>query len=314
MELEVKPEKSVGSGSWEFALGMPLLHVIQVLKIKLHFVKNVSVNFNQKRPLERDIELDLQEQGILLKFDPKTQRLKLIELYSLSKVILKYCNNEFSSVETTPTYSQIEGTFGAVYRKPVFDQKLRCHLLSWPGITFAFPLSPDYTPEQLDEGHPNKDLFKPLWKVFLFSGQSYEEAESLPIPASCFQGNCFAKMVEVVMKGNQTKSLKVTVLGNAGSYNGVHSTPIEKTVNVKFGATSQDVLSLLGAPSKVFYKAEDKMRIHLKTKHKQTVSEHSDYFFNYFTMGMDVLFDAVTHTVKKFVLHTNYPGHYNFGM
>ena len=56
---------------------MPLLHVIQVLKIKLHFVKNVSVNFNQKRPLERDIELDLQEQGILLKFDPKTQRLKV---------------------------------------------------------------------------------------------------------------------------------------------------------------------------------------------------------------------------------------------
>lgn len=28
----------------------------------------------------------------------------------------------------------------------------------------------------------------------------------------------------------------------------------------------------------------------------------------------DVLFDARTHQVKKFVLHTNYPGHYNFNM
>lgn len=28
----------------------------------------------------------------------------------------------------------------------------------------------------------------------------------------------------------------------------------------------------------------------------------------------DVLFDARTHCVKKFVLHTNYPGHYNFNM
>lgn len=28
----------------------------------------------------------------------------------------------------------------------------------------------------------------------------------------------------------------------------------------------------------------------------------------------DILFDAKTQKVKKFVLHTNYPGHYNFNM
>ena len=28
----------------------------------------------------------------------------------------------------------------------------------------------------------------------------------------------------------------------------------------------------------------------------------------------DVLFDARTNTAKKFILHTNYPGHYNFNM
>ncbi|EHB08062.1 hypothetical protein GW7_04038 [Heterocephalus glaber] len=39
-----------------------------------------------------------------------------------------------------------------------------------------------------------------------------------------------------------------------------------------------------------------------------------DYFFNYFTLGVDILFDANTHKVKKFVLHTNYPGHYNFNI
>lgn len=33
------------------------------------------------------------------------------------------------------------------------------------------------------------------------------------------------------------------------------------------------------------------------------------FFFN-----KDVLFDAKTQWVKKFVLHTNYPGHYNFNM
>ena len=57
--------------------GMPLLHAIQILKIKLHFVKNISVNFCQKRPLESNIEVDLKEQGILLTFDHRTQRLKV---------------------------------------------------------------------------------------------------------------------------------------------------------------------------------------------------------------------------------------------
>ena len=39
----------------------------------------------------------------------------------------------------------------------------------------------------------------------------------------------------------------------------------------------------------------------------------SDYFFNYFSLGLDILFDA-SHRVKKFVLHTNFPGHYDFNI
>ncbi|VVD02426.1 unnamed protein product [Leptidea sinapis] len=55
------------------------------------------------------------------------------------------------------------------------------------------------------------------------------------------------------------------------------------------------------------------MRIHRPTARRRPPPA-SDYFFNYFTLGLDVLFDARTHRVKKFVLHTNYPGHYNFNM
>jgi len=28
----------------------------------------------------------------------------------------------------------------------------------------------------------------------------------------------------------------------------------------------------------------------------------------------DILFDAKTHKIKKFIVHTNFPGHYNFNM
>lgn len=53
-----------------------------------------------------------------------------------------------------------------------------------------------------------------------------------------------------------------------------------------FGDTCEDVLSALGAPSRVFYKAEDKMRIHSPHAHKRDKIRRSDYFYNYFTLGL----------------------------
>jgi hypothetical protein len=83
---------------------------------------------------------------------------------------------------------------------------------------------------------------------------------------------------------------------------------------VLLGHTAQDVATALGAPSEVFYKSEDKMRIHTPNALRRDTDTKSDYFFNYFTLGLDVLFDARSHLVKKLVLHTNYPGHYNFNI
>lgn len=56
------------------------------------------------------------------------------------------------------------------------------------------------------------------------------------------------------------------------------------------------------------------MKIHSPNAHRKSASLKSDYFYNYFTMGMDILFDAKNNKVKKFILHTNFPGHYNFNM
>ena len=48
----------------------------------------------------------------------------------------------------------------------------------------------------------------------------------------------------------------------------------------------QDVVSALGSPSKIFYKSEDKMKIHSPHAHKQIRSRCSDYFYNYVTLGV----------------------------
>lgn len=46
------------------------------------------------------------------------------------------------------------------------------------------------------------------------------------------------------------------------------------------------MISALGCPSKVFYKSEDKMMIHSPDAHRRVKSRCSDYFYNYFTMGV----------------------------
>lgn len=58
-------------------VGMPLVHVIQILKTQLHVLKHADVIFSQYAPLEGDLLVELRENGILLKFDPYSQRLKV---------------------------------------------------------------------------------------------------------------------------------------------------------------------------------------------------------------------------------------------
>ena len=104
--------------------------------------------------------------------------------------------------------------------------------------------------------------------------------------------------------------------------------------DIYFGDTVQDVIAALGAPARIFYKSEDKMKIHSPNAHRKGAAQKSDYFYNYYTLGFvsafsnfhlsvwnnqnltfqDILFDARTNAVKKFILHTNFPGHYNFNM
>eukprot|EP00658_Telonema_sp_P-2_P080841 TRINITY_DN8127_c0_g1_i1.p2 TRINITY_DN8127_c0_g1~~TRINITY_DN8127_c0_g1_i1.p2 ORF type:complete len:169 (+),score=35.36 TRINITY_DN8127_c0_g1_i1:681-1187(+) len=71
---------------------------------------------------------------------------------------------------------------------------------------------------------------------------------------------------------------------------------------IQFGASPQQVQLSLGVPDSVCHKQSG-----------TAVQEvPSDYFYNYFTLGIDLLFDGATHTVTKFVFHTNQPGHRDF--
>ncbi|KAF6076717.1 hypothetical protein HJG60_001687 [Phyllostomus discolor] len=151
--------------------------------------------------------------------------------------------------------------------------------------------------------------------MYIYSGNSLQDTKAPVMPLSCFLGNVYAESVDVLRDGTGPSGLRLRLLA-AGCGPGLLADAKMRVFerSVYFGDSCQDVLSMLGSPHKIFYKSEDKMKIHSPSPHKQVPSKCNDYFFNYFTLGVDILFDANTHKVKKFVLHTNYPGHYNFNI
>jgi len=112
-----------------------------------------------------------------------------------------------------------------------------------------------------------------------------------------------------------------------------------------FGMACQDVVADFGSPNSIYLKKDHKMLIHSSatnisgTQHFSNLSSSSsfsvcffyflffifkfihlfllvadslDYFYNYFDLGFDLLFDGETHQVKRFIMHSNIPGQLDF--
>jgi len=69
---------------------MPLAQAVEVMRRQCSVIKNVQVTYSEQRPLDMDVVIDLTDDGFKLLFDPKLQRLKMIEVYDVKKVKLKY--------------------------------------------------------------------------------------------------------------------------------------------------------------------------------------------------------------------------------
>ncbi|XP_046558892.1 phagosome assembly factor 1-like isoform X2 [Haliotis rubra] len=320
LDLEVVPERSLGNEQWEFVLGMPVClfyQAVNILKRQDRIIKGIQVWYSDQNPLQMDLVLNLSHDGIKLIFDPVSQRLKIIEVNNMSKVKLKYCGVHFNTAQVRPTIEQIDQSFGATHPGVYISEK-QLFVLNFRGLSFDFPIDSKFEPKY---AHGLGSLQFPngasptVSRMCIYSGNSLQETKAPPLPVSCFHGNCFLDCLEVLREHNTTLGLKfllVTEGNGTGKLLDPRKRPIERIV--RFGDSCQDVISALGCPSKVFYKSEDKMKIHSPEAHKRVRSRSADFFYNYFTMGVDLLFDANSYLVKKFILHTNFPGHYNFNM
>ncbi|XP_049522136.1 LOW QUALITY PROTEIN: phagosome assembly factor 1-like [Dermacentor silvarum] len=316
LELDVVPEKSLGNEGWELVLGMAFSQVVHILQQQFRIIKGVQIIYNEQCPLDSDLVILLSEDGIRLSFDSSSQRLKVIEVTDMSKVKLTYCGSTFCSPEVLPTRQQIDDCFGATHPGE-FDASQQMFVLHFRGLSFSFLADPKCKLDAALGSSPTGQVpngSSPLVsRMAIYYGNSLTDTRPPPLPLCCFGNQSFLEALEVLREGDTTLGVRLTLLTEAYETSRL-SGPIQKKLTrcVYFGDSVQDVVWALGSPNKVFYKEEDKMKIHAQDSHRLLAARASDYFYNYFTLGMDVLFDAQRHVVKKIVLQSNYPGHFNF--
>ncbi|XP_026466305.1 UPF0183 protein CG7083-like isoform X2 [Ctenocephalides felis] len=314
LDLELVPERSLGCEQWEFVLGMHFSQAVAIIQSQVGLIRGVQVLYSDTSPLAVDLAINLPHDGIRLVFDPVVQRLKLIEIYNLKLVKLRYCGLPFNSPTVLPSIEQVEHSFGATH-PGVYDANKQLFCLHFRGLSFYFPvdskLQPGYA-HGLGSLHFPNGASPVVSRCSLYCGPSAPEARPPNLPITCYNQQLYLERAEVFRSHGQTRGLRMH-LYMEDSPRILEPRKKKITRELLFGDSCQDVASSLGAPSRVFYKSEDKMRIHSPNAHRKS-ARRSDFFFNYFTLGLDVLFDSRTQRLKKIVLHTNYPGHYNFNM
>jgi len=323
LELEVIPEHGLVSDQIEFLLGMHFSSAVSSIQSHVGNIKGVEISYCDKEPLAYDLTIKLSHDGIKLLFDSTSQRLKIIEVYDLSLVRLKYGDLLFNCPDVSPTIEQIDQSFGAT-RPGVYDEDKKIFTLTFRGLAFEFPAETKFQPSY---GGSRRELgklqFPPgespcVSHMAIYTGSSLTECAAPEAPLSRLP-SLACRAVEVIRAGGRTIGVTLSLEPNYGEV-GRSSFPVKGQCqellkkNISLGDSVQDVMAAIGAPNRVFYKSEDKMKIHSPNAHRKASLLKSDYFYNYFTFGMDLLFDAKHNKVKKFILHTNFPGHYNFNM
>lgn len=313
LDIEITPEKSISSEKWQIILGMSLYQVIQILKSNCETIKTVQLIYNDKDPISCDYMLNLANDGIILYFDSNNQRLKLIEISDLKKIRLRYYGNYFNNQPAVqPTFEQIIEIFG-ITSPGVYDNNSSVFLLRFPGLLFTFSIDFRVEPKIT---HGIQSLQFPVGraplvsKISIYNGDSPTTALAPEIPLICLNKDIFSSKIKVLRDGRSTRGIALN-LYMQGTYQIDRETVEKVDAEIYFNDSCQDVMSILGAPNSVYYKSEELNKLNT-SENISTANQQNDYFYNYITLGLDILFSSETNRAIKFILHSNFPCHYNF--
>ncbi|TPP56639.1 hypothetical protein FGIG_09217 [Fasciola gigantica] len=215
LDVEVVPEMAIRHKNWEFLLGMPIQQMIEILRKQDSIIKSVDFWYNHKSPFTSNLAVVLPVDGLRFHFDPLLQRLRLIEIYDLSRVTLRYWAQYFNSPSVTPTLQEVLRIFGST--KPLLPvESDGSYRLSYRGITFFMTPtsfgsgSHDHTSSVAPIGSPNpSEQTLVVTRLFIYSGNNLSEAKiTLDLPSACYLNNVFLERLEVLRHINATSALR----------------------------------------------------------------------------------------------------------
>ncbi|XP_078160931.1 PHAF1 protein At3g51130 [Carex rostrata] len=297
--LDLRPGQGIGP----FSLGMPISEAFAQIEHQPNIYDVVHVKYLDEEPLKLDMVISFPDHGFHLRFDPWSQRLRLIEIYDVKRLQMRYATNLIGGPSTLATFVAVYALFGPTF-PGIYDSERGIYTLFYPGLSFAFPIPGQYT-NFFNKGEVLAEL--PLefpdgttpvtCRVSIFDGSSdgkvgvgssMDKAVVPPLPTgSLYMEEVHAKLGDGIW---------FTVGGQ----------------HIPFAASPQDIWTELGRPCGIHQKQVDQMVIHSASDPRPRTTLCGDYFYNYFSRGIDILFDGQTHKIKKFVLHTNFPGHSDF--
>ncbi|XP_031286930.1 UPF0183 protein At3g51130-like [Pistacia vera] len=295
--LDLRPGQGIGP----FSLGMPICEAFAQIEQQPNIYDVVHVKYFDEEPLKLDIVISFPDHGFHLRFDPWSQRLRLIEIFDIKRLQMRYATSLIGGPSTLATFVAVYALFGPTF-PGIYDKDRSVYTLFYPGLSFAFPIPSQYAdcchdreaelPLEFPDGTTPVTCRVSIYdsspdkKVGVGSVMDKAIAPPMP-PGSLYMEEVHAKLGE---------GLCFTVGGQ----------------HIPFGASPQDVWTELGRPCGIHQKQVDQMVIHSASDPRPRTTLCGDYFYNYFTRGLDILFDGQTHRIRKFVLHTNYPGHADF--
>ncbi|CAD6186146.1 unnamed protein product [Caenorhabditis auriculariae] len=291
LEFQVVPDVGLKNENIQFLLGMPLNQVVTLIQQNARLLQKIQLTYSKKEPFRRDVCIYLSADGIKLFFEASNQLLRLIEVDNLSRIVLKYGKTVFSEPGAEASMEKVNEYFGSTH-PGAYDERQKMYVQSWPGLSFCFPTDSSGNIEVAPGFGPNLRSLKydvtsqpRLTKMSIYKGTTLSRPEPVDVPLDCYGGQNRTQLVECLWKDDKIVGLNITFETQTGAKIDGKFEITSMTRSLRFGDTVAAVQAILGAPSKVFYKSEDKMSIHRGAK-KETLRRMPHFFFNYFSMGL----------------------------
>jgi isoleucyl-tRNA synthetase len=280
--LEIQPREALGP----LTLSASLYSTLTTLLTHKPTFPRLNISFNSTDPVTNPIYIDLEANGVRLRFDGESQRLELIEVTEFGKIGLLYgdsnlrCSDLYlfanNSRHGPPTFRSVYKTFGPTspgQLLPATSTSPATYILSYPGIAFKFPLPQDAPLQPSD-----KTLLNLLHKaeppcsatsLVIFAGASWTEARAiLGAARPC-----------ILAKRKNRESVNVSPPDEDDLLEFAEIVPAEKVllhfksgviVDLTYGTfNAQDAITLLGPPSEIYTKSDNRLNIHNGHRHDE---------------------------------------------